>query len=107
MYTYEKRRRSLIRLLYYRHFDTCENLVRELDVTVRTIYADIAVLTYFYPLEVTRGRNGGVRLADEFIRDHKVMRPEQAELIDSIRSQLKGRELLVFDSIFSQFDLYD
>ena len=97
----------MIRLLYYRRFDTCENLARELEVTVQTIYTDIAALTYSYPLEVTRGRNGGVRLADEFIRDHKVLRSEQAELIDSIRSQLKGRELLVFDSIFSQFDLYD
>lgn len=101
-----ERRRKIIRTLYYRKSVTCETLAQELGVTVRTIYMDIDALTYSYPIETVRGRYGCVRLSDEYIRQHKVLRSDQAELVDRIRSQLKKRDLIIFDSIFSQFSLY-
>ena len=74
--------------------------------TYRTIYTDIAELTYSYPIETVRGRNGGVRLSEEYICRNKILRVDQAELVERIRLGLDNRDRSVFDSIFLQFSLY-
>lgn len=100
------RRREMLRKLYYRKLISCKTLACEFDVTVRTIYNDIEILTCSYPLETIMGCTGGVRLSDEYICSHKVLHSDETELIDRIRSRLKGRDRIIFDRIFSEFALY-
>ena len=39
---------------------------KKYGVSIRTVYRYVAALQPFVPLEITRGRNGGIRLPDTF-----------------------------------------
>lgn len=79
-----ERRLRLLTVLCFRRHDTCENLAREFDVTIRTIYSDIEVLMCSYPIETVRGRYGGVKVADGFYLGNHALSPRQFELLDRL-----------------------
>lgn len=83
------------RITYYR-------LARELDVSIETIRTDIIALMCIYPIEVTRGRNGGVKLADGYPVRRKPLSEEEAALLMDLRTQLTGEKLKIMDSIILQ-----
>lgn len=78
----ERRQILLAELISNRH-DTCENLAQKFNVTTRTIYHDIEMLTCAYPVEAIRGRYGGVKLADWFCPNATSLSPEQFALLSS------------------------
>ena len=102
MSAYE-RRQNLLADLFSSRQDTCENLARKLNVTTRTIYSDIAVLTCSYPIEAVQGRYGGVKVSDWFNPKSTSLCPEQFALLIKLRPHLSGDDLVVLNSILVQF----
>ena len=98
-----ERRQRLLEVLCHRRHDTCENLAREFDVSIRTIYSDIEVLMCSYPIEAVRGRYGGVRVSDWFYPSSTSLGPKQFALLIKLRNQLSGDDLIVLNSILVQF----
>lgn len=99
-----ERRQELFEVLCRRKHDTMENLAQEFNVSLRTIYNDIEILTLSYPIEAVRGRyGGGVRIADWYHPDRKILSLEQAALLKKLAPTLQGDDLAVMNSIISQF----
>lgn len=98
----ERRQHLLAELLSSRH-DTCESLARKLNVTTRTIYSDVETLMCSYPIEVVRGRYGGVKISDWYFPSSTALGPKQFALLVKLRNQLNGDDLIVLNSILIQF----
>ena len=77
--TSNERQKKIIRLLDKRRKDTMEHLSIEFHVSTDTISRDIAILNEDYPIEIIRGRNGGLSLPDGYHLFKKMyMTPVQA-----------------------------
>lgn len=101
-----ERRQKLIEVLCLRRHDTYYNLAFEFNVSTRTICRDIAFLMCSYPLETVRGRyGGGVKVADGYYLYRKTLTLKQAALLQRLRDQLNGDDLIIFNSILLQFAL--
>ncbi|MCI5774319.1 MAG: YafY family transcriptional regulator [Erysipelotrichaceae bacterium] len=84
----------LFKLLYYlvEHGKTsAAQLAEKMEVSVRTIYRDIDVLSSVgVPIYVTIGRNGGVQIADEFIIDRMMLSDrEKEDILSALQSFAK------------------
>ena len=102
-----ERRQRLIEVLCQRRQDTMANLAEEFGVNERTIRRDIEVLTLSYPLDTVCGRyGGGVKVADCYHLNRKVLSPEQAALLKKLAPSLQGADLAVMNTIISQFSPY-
>lgn len=98
-----ERRQNLLAELFSSRHNTCENLAHKFNVTTRTIYSDIEMLMCSYPIEVVRGRYGGVKVADWFYPSSTSLGPKQFALLVKLRNQLSGDDLIVLNSILVQF----
>ena len=98
-----ERRQNLLAELFSNRRDTCEKLARKLNVSTRTIYSDIEILMCSYPIEVVRGRYGGVKVSDWFYPSSTSLSPKQFALLIRLRSQLSGDDLVILNSILVQF----
>lgn len=98
-----ERRQNLLAELFSNRRDTCENLARKLNVTTRTIYSDIETLMCSYPIEVIRGRYGGVKISDWFYPGSTSLGPKQFALLVKLKKQLSGDDLIILNSILIQF----
>lgn len=98
-----ERRQDLLAELFSERQDTCENLAHKLNVTTRTIYSDVEMLECSYPIEVVRGRYGGVKVSDWFYPSSTFLAPKQFALLVKLRNQLSGDDLIVLNSILLQF----
>ena len=102
-----ERRSEILHLLCRRRHETAINLAVELGVSERTIRADLLILSCYYPIQVTRGRYGGVaHLPEWFHLESRMLSPKQEILLQKLRSALDGEELQIMNSILAQFALY-
>ena len=98
------RRRLIWTALCQRRHDTVCNLATEFDVSIRTIKYDIERLSLSYPLETVRGRHGGgVKVADWYQPTQTHLCHEQMVLLKKLATSLSGNDLVVMNSILSQF----
>ena len=101
-----ERRQRLLEVLCLRRRDTCDNLAHEFHVSNATIRRDLEILTCSYPIETVRGRYGGaVRVMDGYYLYRKTLTPKQAALLQKLRDQLDGEDLITLNSILLQFTL--
>ena len=99
-----ERRQRLLEVLCIRRQDTCDNLAHEFHVANSTIRRDLEILTCSYPIETVRGRyGGGVKVAEGYYRYRKTLTSKQAALLQRLRDQLDGDDLIVLNSILLQF----
>ena len=94
--------------IYYtlcaRRQDTVDNLAHEFSVNEKTIRRDIEELTCSYPIETIRGRHGGgVKVSDWYRPTRKNLCPEQMALLKKMATSLESDDLVVLNSIISQF----
>ena len=102
--TRTERRDEILRVLYTRRRESIANLAAEFGVSVRTIKYDIEALTCSYPIETVRGRyGGGVKLADWYHPSKRALSPEQMVLLKKLAPTLEGDDLVIMNSIISQF----
>ena len=98
------RRQDIWMRLLERRQDTIQNLATEFNVSPRTIRYDIDALSLSYPIETVRGRyGGGVKLADWYHPSKKALSPEQMALLKKLSPTLEGDDLVIMNSIISQF----
>ena len=71
--TVSERRQAIMETLGLRKKETCENLAFEFGVSIQTIYYDIDALTPYYPIQVQRGKGGGVYVEKDFKIDRKFL----------------------------------
>lgn len=57
-----ERRQMILAILCERRTELAENLAIEFGVTTRTIYHDIEILAYSYPIITLQGKGGGIRI---------------------------------------------
>lgn len=71
---------KIIMILLNRENVTASMLAKELEVSVRTIYRDLDVLSLAgIPVYTSRGRNGGIRLLSEFTLSRAMLSPAEQE----------------------------
>ena len=100
-----ERRRAIIEALCLRRYDTRENLASEFGVTKRTIANDLLILSLEYPIYTVQGNGGGIYVEDNYRLDRKYLSNEQAELLESLYTQLSGKQAEIMQSILKTFKL--
>lgn len=97
------RRLAILDILCQKRQDTVGNLAEALHVSDRTIRHDLVVLSCSYPITSIRGRYGCVKIADWFHQDARFLSKEQLQLLRRLRLTLSGDDLVILDSILTQF----
>lgn len=102
--TRAERRDEILRVLYTRRRESIANLAVELGVSVRTIKYDMEALMCLHPIETVRGRYGGcVKVLDWFFPTKTRLCAEQIALLKRIAEGSSTDDLIVLNSILSQF----
>lgn len=81
----------LFKIIYYlmeNGKSTAPELAEKLEVSIRTIYRDIDIISSVgVPIYVTTGRNGGIQIADSFVLDRLLLSDKEKEdIITALRS---------------------
>lgn len=99
-----ERRNSIYADLRAERHLTVNYLAEKYAVSAKTIRRDIDELTLTYPIETVRGRyGGGVKLADWYHPMQSTLSPTQIALLKKLAPSLEGDDLVVMNSILSQF----
>ena len=98
-----ERRQELLETLCLRRFDTAGNLAHEFNVCRATIRRDIEILTCSYPLEVTPGGHGGVKVADWFHLDRRSLNSDEITFLRRVGEQLTASDREKLNRIITQF----
>ncbi len=99
-----ERREAILDVLCQRKHDQIKNLAKEFDVSERTIRTDIEALSCSYPIETVRGRyGGGVKIAEGYRRDRKILSSKQVALLKRLATDLEGQDLETMNSILTSF----
>ena len=98
------RRQDIWMALLERRHDTIQHLATEFNVSPRTIRYDIEALSLTHPIETVCGRyGGGVKVSDGYHPSQNTLSPEQMALLKKLAPSLEGNDLVVMNSIISQF----
>ena len=67
---------------------TARELAEHFEVSIRTVYRDIETLTFAgIPVYSTRGKNGGIKLLDEYVLDKSIIsKDEQNDILYALQS---------------------
>lgn len=81
----------LFKIIYYllnKGFATAPELAQEMEVSVRTIYRDIDVLSSTgIPIYVTTGRNGGIHLMKNYVLDKTMLsQKEKQDILSAVQN---------------------
>ena len=81
----------LFRIIYYlmeNGKSTAPELAEKLEVSIRTIYRDIDIISSVgVPIYVTTGRNGGIQIDDSFVLDRLILSDKEKEdIITALKS---------------------
>lgn len=80
---------------------TAVELAEKFEVSVRTIYRDIDALSGAgIPIYAEAGRNGGIRLMNDFVLDKAVLsKKEKQEILDALQGYISARNVSHSDTI--------
>lgn len=98
-----ERRQAILEHLCQKRFDTTKNLAELFGVCERTIRYDLVILTCSYPIETSFGPYGGVRVANWFRPDRRMLSAEQVKLLRQIRPMLNAGDTQILDTILAEF----
>lgn len=101
-----ERRMAILKVLCKRRSEKIKNLANEFRVSERTIRTDIEHLSLSYPIETIRGRyGGGIRIVGDFDLDKRYLNQQQKNLLEKLKCELSGQDILVMKSILNDFAL--
>ena len=98
-----ERRQKILEILCLRRHETTSNLAHEFNVSCETIRRDITMLTCAYPVETVRGGHGGVRVADWFHLDRRVLNSEEITFLRRLEGRLDDADREILNRIIAQF----
>ncbi len=100
------RRIGIMEYLSQKRQTTYDDLVGEFNVSKSTIREDIqSLIGARLPIEIVRGRYGGIKLPDNFYFHRSPMNATQTELLNRLLSQLEGADAEIMQSIISTYAL--
>ena len=90
-YTERKWKRWIIRVRYYileNGRATAPELAKKFEVSVRTIYRDVDVISSAgVPIYVTTGRNGGIQILENYVLDKALFsEKERQDILAALQS---------------------
>lgn len=88
VYMQESRLFKIIYYLMENGKSTAPELAEKLEVSIRTIYRDIDIISSVgVPIYVTTGRNGGIQIDDSFVLDRLILSDKEKEdIITALKS---------------------
>ena len=98
-----ERRQMILQVLCDRRSELAENLAVEFGVTTRTIYNDIEILAYSYPIYTVQGIGGGIHIMEGFRLGMKYLTDIQCELLERLLGETEGRDKETLHSIIKTF----
>ena len=98
-----ERRQKILEVLCLRRHDTYRNLAHEFNVSTGTIRRDIVVLTCSYPIETVQGGHGGVRVAEWFHLDRRMLNAAEIALLRRLGESLDGHDREMLNRIIAVF----
>ena len=98
-----ERRQMILQALCERRSELAENLAVEFGVTARTIYNDIEILAYSYPIYTVQGVGGGIHIMDGFRLGMKYLTDTQCELLERLLETQEGEAKEILHSIIKTF----
>ena len=73
---------------------TAPELAEKLEVSIRTIYRDIDIISSVgVPIYVTTGRNGGIQIDDSFVLDRLILSDKEKEIYIDNRTALMLKDI--------------
>ena len=101
-----ERRIAILKVLCKRRCEKIKNLANECGVSERTIRTDIEHLSLSYPIETICGRHGGgIRIVGDFDLDRRYLNQQQKSLLERLKGELSGQDMLIMNSILNDFAL--
>lgn len=99
-----QRRLEIIRILVLSREKSMVALSACFGVTTRTIQNDISYLSLFFPITTTRGRNGCVKVLDDYHPFAKILSFEQKNILSTmlVRYKLTEEERNVIQMILDE-----
>ena len=98
-----ERRQKILEVLCLRRHDTYSNLAYEFNISVGTIRRDIVVLTFSYPVETVKSHHSGVRVAEWFHFDCRVLNSAEIAFLRRLGESLDGPDLEMLNRIIATF----
>lgn len=98
-----ERRQKLLEVLCLRRHDTAGNLAHEFHVSRETICRDITILSCSYPVETVQGGHGGIRVAEWFHLDRRMLNSDEITFLRKLGERLDGPDLEKLNRIIVQF----
>ncbi len=98
-----ERRQKILEVLCLRRHDTARNLAHEFHVSRETIRRDITILSCSYPVETVQGGHGGIRVAEWFHLDRRMLNSDEITFLRKLGERLDGPDLEKLNRIIIQF----
>lgn len=100
----EERRAAILGTLCSARFVTAEALSASYQVSIRTIYRDLQVLSHAYPIESVSGRyGGGYRLCEWFFPQSRTLCAEEVAMLHKLMSVASADQIKVLNAILTKF----
>ncbi len=100
--TVYERREEMLNDLAVRRFMTAPEQAARFGVSVQTIWNDFQDLSHDYPLEILRGRSGGIRVMDGCYIYRGRLTPKEEDLLKRLYSDLQGEDKKTMEGILKK-----
>lgn len=98
-----ERRQLMIEYICQVRYTTRPILMREFNVSKNTVDRDLEILMCSYPIETSKGKGGGVRIADDYRFGRNYLNKKQVDLLERLSQNLNGEDLLIIKQILLTF----
>ena len=98
-----ERRQQMLEYLCEVRSTTRSKLMQEFSVSKNTVDRDLQILMCSYPIEMSRGTGGGVRIAEGYSLGLKYMSPVQIDLLKRLSEMVAGEELVILQGIIKKY----
>ena len=98
-----ERRQLMIDYICQVRYTTRPILMREFNVSKNTVDRDLEILMCSYPIETSKGKGGGIRIADWFRLNKKYLTTQQTALLQKLSQNLEGEDIITMNEILSTF----
>lgn len=99
----KERQKEILKMLIARRKDSMSNIAKDLNVTLRTIAGDIAVLKKEYPIITSRGNNGGAQVDAAYHPYRDSFSIEQTQTLIDLLNRATKDERTILNQLIREF----
>ena len=98
-----ERRQLMIEYICQVRYTTRPDLMREFNDSKNTVDRDLEILMCSYPIETSKGKGGGIRIADDYRFGKRYLTEKQKDLLERLSHSLEGEDLITIKQILLTF----